>query len=423
MSVVRRQVFVIVAISAFFIGAPLLLLHTAGYTWAGIRHGWQRTGLIAVTAEPAAMLSLNGRNIGRTPQRVERLIPGTYAVTLRAPGKQDWTISVRVEPGQVKVIGPVKLFAPDWQTTPLAIGQPGDHYFSDGRGGVALAHPSGNLWTIRPAWPNSGPEQTVDTRPDAVAVSDDRQAMAVTNDASTTFSVTGQPTFQVEPLDRIFWSNQSDAIAFGFRRGHLWRVDMLARETVDWGAATSAAYANGAVWMTTANGANTDITSRPPVGTSQTATTALEGPWEFLSTAVPVLHNSDTRVFGRWFPSDRTLNPIGHADRLWWDNGDQPPLWENGADLQTLDARGNPSLIDRGNTQYAWLDWIEPRHLLAMFDGTTLSMRGTSDRQGQDTILRVDLPAGSRVITINRDQRFILVLLGSGERRLVEYHW
>jgi hypothetical protein len=63
--------------------------------------------LVSVTIlsqPPGASIYVESTNAGVTPA-VLKLQPGTYKVTLKAPGRESYTQQITVEPGQVRSFG------------------------------------------------------------------------------------------------------------------------------------------------------------------------------------------------------------------------------------------------------------------------------------------------------------------------------
>lgn len=83
----------------FIIGAPLLVLYTAGY-----RYNWQsgtiiRTGVLSVSTSPRNLqISLDGVDINReTPAVIEQLMPGTYNISLSKDGYHTWQNKITIK--------------------------------------------------------------------------------------------------------------------------------------------------------------------------------------------------------------------------------------------------------------------------------------------------------------------------------------
>ncbi len=102
---IRRILFVLF-VTGFLIGAPVLVLYTAGYRLNPTTWRIQHTGVIAIATTPKnAEVSVNGIRVSdKTPFVDQRLMPGTYTVTLKKSGYHQWQQNVRVESGQTTYI-------------------------------------------------------------------------------------------------------------------------------------------------------------------------------------------------------------------------------------------------------------------------------------------------------------------------------
>lgn len=88
-----RRIVYSIFISIFLIATPLIVLYTMGYRYNLAKGRVQKTGIIRVTSEPkGADIYLNGikYELGQTPARVEKLLPGDYEIKLSKEGYYDW---------------------------------------------------------------------------------------------------------------------------------------------------------------------------------------------------------------------------------------------------------------------------------------------------------------------------------------------
>lgn len=90
---IYRRITYTIFIAIFLIAAPLIVLYTMGYRYNLEKGRVQKTGIIRVTSEPkGADIYLNGvkYELGQTPARVEKLLPGDYEIRLAKDGYYDW---------------------------------------------------------------------------------------------------------------------------------------------------------------------------------------------------------------------------------------------------------------------------------------------------------------------------------------------
>src|SRR5436190_23119598 len=109
MTLLARRIYYSLALLAFFIIGPIILLPAAGFEWAGWRLGFIRTGALVVTVTPKATLTINGRTSGTSTKFSLRRVPGQYAITLLRPGYHSWNSPVGIEANTASLIGPVNL--------------------------------------------------------------------------------------------------------------------------------------------------------------------------------------------------------------------------------------------------------------------------------------------------------------------------
>lgn len=102
---VRKLIFLLF-FSIFLVGAPLLVLYTAGYRLNFTNLRVQQTGVIALSSTPrGATAFLNGADTGaKTPYVIQRLSPGSYAIGLAKDGYRPWEQRVDVRSGETTYI-------------------------------------------------------------------------------------------------------------------------------------------------------------------------------------------------------------------------------------------------------------------------------------------------------------------------------
>lgn len=95
-----------VFLTIFVIGAPVIVLYTAGYRLNFSTWRVQRTGVIAITTLPrGATVTMNNALIAeKTPYVAQRLTPGDYDVLLQKAGYQPWNQHVTVGSGSTTYI-------------------------------------------------------------------------------------------------------------------------------------------------------------------------------------------------------------------------------------------------------------------------------------------------------------------------------
>ena len=102
---VRNGIF-FVFLTIFVIGAPVIVLYTAGYRLNLTTFRVQRTGVIAITTLPrGASVTMNNVLIAeKTPYVAQRLTPGDYDVLLQKAGYRSWSQHVSVGSGSTTYI-------------------------------------------------------------------------------------------------------------------------------------------------------------------------------------------------------------------------------------------------------------------------------------------------------------------------------
>lgn len=102
---VRNGIF-FVFLTIFVIGAPVIVLYTAGYRLNVSTWRVQRTGVIAITTIPrGASVTMNNVLIAdKTPYVAQRLTPGDYDVLLQKAGYRSWNQHVDVGSGSTTYI-------------------------------------------------------------------------------------------------------------------------------------------------------------------------------------------------------------------------------------------------------------------------------------------------------------------------------
>lgn len=88
---IRRLLFFFF-VFGFIIGAPIIVLYTAGYRYNFQSGTVIRTGVLSISTSPRnAQILLDEQNINRqTPAVIEQLMPGDYQITLAKDGYHPW---------------------------------------------------------------------------------------------------------------------------------------------------------------------------------------------------------------------------------------------------------------------------------------------------------------------------------------------
>ncbi|MBU4453128.1 PEGA domain-containing protein [Patescibacteria group bacterium] len=131
---IRRVIFWIFVL-IFFISAPALVLYTAGYRYSLSSGVVTRTGVLSITTNPrGAEIYLDGESTGiKSPDVINRVMPGTYTIELRKDGYRPWTGQVDIKSGQATTLQGIYLFLDqdanllfDKETSSLAVDPLGD---------------------------------------------------------------------------------------------------------------------------------------------------------------------------------------------------------------------------------------------------------------------------------------------------------
>lgn len=101
-----RKVIFLLFLSLFLVGAPVLVLYTAGYRLNFTTFRIQQTGVIALSSTPkGATVFLDGVDTGaKTPYVIQRLSPGSYTIRLAKDGYLSWEQRVDVSSGATTYI-------------------------------------------------------------------------------------------------------------------------------------------------------------------------------------------------------------------------------------------------------------------------------------------------------------------------------
>ncbi len=112
MNKILRKLLFIFFIALFFIGAPIVVLYTAGYRY-NTEYGFvSKTGVLSITTSPrGAIISINNsEESGSTPKIVKRLSPGKYTISLNKTGFHSWDTITEIKSGLTTYIQNIILF-------------------------------------------------------------------------------------------------------------------------------------------------------------------------------------------------------------------------------------------------------------------------------------------------------------------------
>ncbi len=112
MHIVARRIIFYLFVAAFLIGAPFIVLYTAGYRYSLESGTFVRTGVLSVNSVPRNVsLFIDGVDLDRTtPHVVKYILPGSYDVHLEREGYHAWTGTVDIYSGETTYLQDVLLF-------------------------------------------------------------------------------------------------------------------------------------------------------------------------------------------------------------------------------------------------------------------------------------------------------------------------
>lgn len=101
-----RRVLFLVFLTIFLVGAPLVVLYTAGYQLNFTTWRVQQTGVIAISTFPkGATVSIDGVSTeNKTPYVIQHLSPGSYTIALDRDGYQPWEERIDVQSGETTYV-------------------------------------------------------------------------------------------------------------------------------------------------------------------------------------------------------------------------------------------------------------------------------------------------------------------------------
>lgn len=110
---IGRTVVFALFLAVFLIGAPAIVLYTAGYRYNPKNGHIVRTGVLAVSSTPrGAVITLDGIVTNNTtPYVFSRVTPGNYTLTLTKEGYHSYDDTITIESGKTTYLSDVTLFA------------------------------------------------------------------------------------------------------------------------------------------------------------------------------------------------------------------------------------------------------------------------------------------------------------------------
>ncbi len=109
--ILRNLIFTVFT-TAFVVGAPLVVLYTAGYRFNPINGRIVRTGVLVVSSLPrGATINFPGYSTNKkTPIIFNRVMPGDYQLTLSHDDYHDWQTEINVASGRSTYVNDILLF-------------------------------------------------------------------------------------------------------------------------------------------------------------------------------------------------------------------------------------------------------------------------------------------------------------------------
>lgn len=107
---IRRSIMVTLII-LFFLIAPVIVLYTAGYRFDVATRTILQTGVLSVDVTPrTATVAVNGTTIEQSlPIRLPSLAPGSYDISISAPGYRNWYYQAHIDSKQTTYIRNISL--------------------------------------------------------------------------------------------------------------------------------------------------------------------------------------------------------------------------------------------------------------------------------------------------------------------------
>lgn len=433
-----NQIFFLLTVTIFLVIAPWVLMRSAGYRWLGWNRGFVTTSTMVVYSFPRAELRVNGQAVGLTPRRLSDLGAGLYEIELTRAGYGSWSSRVQLANKSAMVVGPVTLYRDKLATTVLHDSQAQGQYLVDNETIIWAINPTAEKhWQMSTVWPTdiqvSG---VISDQPISLSLSPNHSywLARTTTGLSVVSSSQKQTSWKLPLLDKWSWIGNDDTVVWGQKDGHLWRCDIVSRQISDFGPATSIHPINNReLWVTSPATAGTKLIK---INNATTLTDLISlkplvivGSWELLAGPenMLIIHNQDTNLIQyteqSWFSSAAKWKPIGHGQKLWWPNAQQPPLWSNGLDLYSWNEDKQPRVLVRDSTTIQLAAWLDDPHLLYLVDNRQVAIKSVSSKQGFRTMLAYDRTATTSPLFSAPAKKFFIIADTTTTPRLLRLGW
>ena len=205
----------------FIIGAPSLVLYTAGYRFNFQNGSFLRTGVLSVGTTPrGAMVTLNGTvSTDTTPSVIKQLLPGSYDLLLTREGYHPWEETMLITSGETTLFANILLFL-DAHPSILATASSIASTIPSPNGAATVyitrEKTGTETWLLDPTGSTILLERLTGTALPTVSWSADSASIAFFNPDQNTvavFSADGSPLAippSAEPTTHLFWAPGSD---------------------------------------------------------------------------------------------------------------------------------------------------------------------------------------------------------------------
>jgi hypothetical protein len=207
-------------------------------------------------------------------------------------------------------------------------------------------------------------------------------------------------------IDTPTWSTDGSRILFGRYRGNLIRIDTAARTIEVGDPITSLAVSGGKLWLTTTASDGSTMVSRRDFSTTAylNLVLGLAETWTFLPTNPGLLVLRATKTGEGVKIVNRsglgyTTKSLGIINRVLSDRSNQPLVWTDGLEVNYLDPKNQPQLIDRLAKGVVWAEWFHSPDVMAISDGSQVTVYSIATNTVIKIIARQSLPTGARIIS------------------------
>ncbi len=432
MSRFARRIYYLSAFLVFAIVGPLLVAWTAGYRWSSVRSGFLRTGALSISSEPRATIRLNGIEQGATPFHATHIPAGNYIVELRSPQLRTWQKEISIAQNTALTIGPVTLYPENFSITPWLISGTNVLQTENLSSAYSLTSTDGQ-WTAQSIWPVRAttvtrlpfaPIQVIPSNNGQTTIWQGPEATVITSKNQT------EDAWTVVPFNQPHFDATNENIFFALEKDQVKRYDVFTKTSTIIAPGTSLTTNNDAVWFTQSSTGKTTFFRQSSFGQKNAdEMLTLSGSWKFVPgpNGIYLIQNTESlelatlsQAFGE---STFTTSLLGRADRWWWTNAGQPPLWLNGSNLMTIDAEKIPQLVDRLSAEPTLVQWILPGHSVLIQNDQLLSMRSVSALQGRGTLIEKTFDQPGRIIGLDLPNRKLLHATNVTPLEVEEFAW